>query len=115
MNENTQIQVLVVDDDKSLCETTAALINAGNGYHAEYVQSGSGALHYLDEHPDTDIVLLDFNLGPDQMNGLDALMQLKKQNSRAQVIMLTIEDTLTTGIACMKAGAFDYHDQAVPY
>jgi CheY-like chemotaxis protein len=108
MDENTLIQVLVVDDDKSLCETTALLINTAGGYHAEFVQSGPQALQYLDEHPDTDIILLDFNLGPDQMNGLDSLIQIKKKNNSVQVIMLTIEDTLTTGIACMKAGAFDY-------
>jgi signal transduction histidine kinase len=108
MEENIPIEVLVVDDDKSLCEGTAALINAGRGYHAAYVQSGAQALAFLEERPATAIVLLDFNLGPEQMNGLDTLKQIKKKNKVVQVIMLTIEDTLTTGIECMKEGAFDY-------
>jgi len=106
--EMAVIQVLVVDDDKSLCEGTTMLINAAKGYCAQYVQSGPQALQFLEKHPETDIVLLDFNLGPNQMNGLDTLIEIKKKNKRAQVIMLTIEDTLTTGIACMKEGAFDY-------
>ncbi|MGE5299514.1 MAG: sigma-54-dependent transcriptional regulator, partial [Acidobacteriota bacterium] len=53
-----------------------------------------------------DIVLLDIKLG--ETSGLDILREIKSRKVNTQVIMLTSDDNVETGVKCMKLGASDY-------
>ncbi len=53
-----------------------------------------------------DIVFLDIKLPG--TSGIDILKGLKERGLSAEVIMLTSDDSLETGVTCMKLGAADY-------
>jgi DNA-binding NtrC family response regulator len=53
-----------------------------------------------------DIVLLDIKLG--EISGLDVLEEIKSRKVNTQVVMLTSDDNVETGVRCMKLGASDY-------
>lgn len=104
--ETPKAKVLIVDDEymvgSSICELLDFL-----GYRCEYLQNGRDAIPYLADHPETDIVLLDINLGM-ELSGIDLLPLLREKNKYAQFIMFTSEDKLQVGVECMQKGAYDY-------
>src|SRR5205085_4722466 len=55
---------------------------------------------------DYDVVLLDIMM-PD-MSGLDALREIRKLDDPPEVVMLTADTSLSTGIEAMRHGAYDY-------
>src|SRR2546429_742379 len=101
---NRKIRTLVVDDDQVLRKLIAEqLVKAG--FDAQPASSGRQALDILRES-DYDVVLLDIMM-PDT-SGLDALREIRKMDDPPEVIMLTGDTSLTTGIEAMRHGAYDY-------
>lgn len=72
--------MLVVDDDQQLCESTVASLKS-IGIRAEWVLDGETAVHVVTEHHrvhnDYHIILLDWKL-PD-MDGIETARELRKQ------------------------------------
>ncbi|MGQ0763548.1 MAG: sigma-54-dependent transcriptional regulator [Acidobacteriota bacterium] len=99
-----KINILVVDDDDLLRKlVTGQLSQAGFG--AAPASSGSEALAALRDR-DFDVVLLDVMM-PD-LSGLDALKQIRQLDDPPEVIMLTADTSLQTGLEAMRHGAYDY-------
>jgi DNA-binding NtrC family response regulator len=59
-------------------------------------------------HHKPEIILLDYRLGENAMDGLELLKALRKAGSDAQVIFLTAVDKLEVATNTIKAGAYDY-------
>jgi len=99
-----KIQVLAVDDDALLRKLVVEQLS-----HSEFqtspAASGKEALEKLSDS-DYDVVLLDIMM-PD-MSGLDALQEIRKLDDPPEVIMLTADTSLQTGIEAMRHGAYDY-------
>src|SRR6266852_6067844 len=101
---NRKIRVLVVDDDSLLRKlVTQQLMRAD--FDAAPAASGREALDILRE-ADYDVVLLDIMM-PD-LSGLDALRAIRKVEDPPEVVMLTADTSLATGIEAMRHGAYDY-------
>ena len=99
-----KINILVVDDDNLLRKlVTGQLSQAGFG--AAPAASGSEALAALRDS-DFDVVLLDVMM-PD-LSGLDALKEIRQLDDPPEVIMLTADTSLQTGLEAMRHGAYDY-------
>lgn len=99
-----KIRVLLVDDDNLLRKlVTDQLVRSGFG--ASSAASGQEALDYLRE-TDCDVVLLDIQMPG--LNGLDALRAIRKMEDAPEVVMLTADTSLATGIEAMRLGAYDY-------
>src|SRR5918999_5456384 len=99
-----KINILVVDDDNLLRKlVTGQLSQAGFG--AIPAASGSEALAALRDS-DFDVVLLDVMM-PD-LSGLDALKEIRQLDDPPEVIMLTGDTSLQTGLEAMRHGAYDY-------
>ncbi|HEY5838762.1 MAG TPA: sigma-54 dependent transcriptional regulator [Pyrinomonadaceae bacterium] len=99
-----KINILVVDDDNLLRKlVTGQLSQAGFG--AAPASSGSEALAALRDS-DFDVVLLDVMM-PD-LSGLDALKEIRQLDDPPEVIMLTADTSLQTGLEAMRHGAYDY-------
>ncbi len=97
-------KVLVVDDDSAIRYTLTEALR-GWGYEALEASTLAAALESFDaERPSA--VLQDINL-PDG-SGLDALLEYKKRQPQAIVIMITgavhLEDTITA----LRGGAYDF-------
>jgi DNA-binding NtrC family response regulator len=101
---NRKIRVLVVDDDALLRKlVTQQLMRAD--FDAAPAASGKEALAILREE-DYDVVLLDIMM-PD-LSGLDALREIRKFEDSPEIVMLTADTSLATGVEAMRQGAYDY-------
>ena len=99
-----KISVLVVDDDQLLRKLVTDQL-ARSGFDAAGAASGEEALAAL-QAADYDVVLLDIRMGG--MSGLDALREIRKIEDAPEVIMLTADTLLGTGLEAMRLGAYDY-------
>lgn len=97
-------RVLVVDDDSLLRRLVTEQLSRSD-FGAASAASGREALDTLRES-DFDVVLLDIMM-PD-MSGLDALREIRKLEDPPEVVMLTADTSLSTGIEAMRHGAYDY-------
>ena len=99
-----KINVLVVDDDNLLRKLVTGQLSQA-GFDASPAASGSEALAALRDS-DFDVVLLDVMM-PD-LSGLDALKEIRQLDDPPEVIMLTGDTSLQTGLEAMRHGAYDY-------
>src|SRR4029450_7935653 len=97
-------KVLVVDDDSAIRYTLTEALR-GWGYEPLEASNIAAALYLFDaEQPS--VVLQDINL-PDG-SGLDALLEYKKRQPQAIVIMITGDIHLDNTIAALRGGAHDF-------
>ena len=97
-------KVLVVDDEKDVCEFAKDFLEQNN-YKVFTAQSGGEALTIFNyEHPA--IVLLDIKM--DDMNGTEVLKQIKESDSETKVIMVTGYDDEKWISEARRFGADDY-------
>ncbi|HEX8651628.1 MAG TPA: sigma-54 dependent transcriptional regulator [Pyrinomonadaceae bacterium] len=99
-----RIRVLVVDDDNLLRRLVTEQLSR-SGFEAAAAASAQEALEALGA-TDYDVVLLDIQMPG--MSGLDALRQIRQTEDAPEVIMLTADTSLSTGIEAMRLGAYDY-------
>jgi DNA-binding NtrC family response regulator len=101
---SNRIRVLLVDDDQLLRRLVTEQL-ARSGFDTSAVASGQEALDFL-LATDCDVVLMDIQMPG--LSGLDALRAIRKMEDTPEVIMLTADTSLTTGIEAMRHGAYDY-------
>ena len=107
---NRKIRVLVVDDDDLLRRlVTGQLVRSG--FEAAAAASGQEALDVL-RRTDYDVVLLDIQMPG--LSGLDALRRIRETEDAPEVIMLTADTSLQSGIEAMRLGAYDYLTKPSP-
>ena len=99
-----KIRVLVVDDDDLLRKLVTDQLSR-SGFEAAAAANAREALEGLRE-TDYDVVLLDIQMPG--LSGLDALRQIRQTEDAPEVIMLTADTSLSTGIDAMRLGAYDY-------
>jgi two-component system response regulator HydG len=98
------MQVLVVDDEETICQALSAWLTK-EGYHVETAESGPEALACLSEKH-FDLYLLDIKMPG--MDGLEVLAKVKEVQSDATVIMITAHGSIQTAVEAMKRGAVEY-------
>jgi DNA-binding NtrC family response regulator len=99
-----KIRVMVVDDDavlRRLITDQTALM----GFDSSAASSAEEALEAL-RKSDFDVVLLDIRMPG--LSGLDALREIRRTEDAPEVIMLTADTSLPTGLEAMRLGAYDY-------
>ncbi|MDT5270105.1 MAG: hypothetical protein QOH49_2291 [Acidobacteriota bacterium] len=99
-----KIRVMVVDDDAVLRKLVSDQI-ARMGFDSTPAASGEEALDAIGKS-DFDVVLLDIRMPG--LSGLDTLRKVRKLEDAPEVIMLTADTSLGTGIEAMRLGAYDY-------
>ena len=101
---NPKTRVLVVDDDPVFQELVPEQLSM-LGIEAAVAGTGREALDVL-RRTDYDVVLLDVSMPGG--SGLDALREIRRLADAPEVIMLTGDNSLSTGIEAMRRGAHDY-------
>jgi DNA-binding NtrC family response regulator len=104
------IFVLLVDDDEAFRRVMGAELTR-RGYAVETLASAQEALKRA-AGINPDVILLDLRL-PD-MDGVEALGQLKGKNLRAGIIVLTGHGTIDTAVRAIRLGAYDYLEKPCP-
>jgi DNA-binding NtrC family response regulator len=99
-----KISVLLVDDDPLLRRLVTEQLSR-SGFEMASAVSGEEAVEAL-QATDYDVVLLDMRMSG--MSGLDALREIRRLDDPPEVIMLTADTSLGTGIEAMRLGAYDY-------
>lgn len=99
-----KIRVLLADDDPVLVRLLPRQLSSDK-LQISTTDNGRAVLNVL-RKKDFDVVLLDVNL-PD-MSGVEVLSKIVQTENAPEVIMLTADRSLETGIKTMRLGAYDY-------
>jgi DNA-binding response OmpR family regulator len=97
-------KILIVDDDAEFRSNLVEVLT-GAGYRTESAVSAKAAIDLVNVQ-EFDIVLLDFMMP--KMNGIDALMTLRKARPKTKVIMITAFSSVENAVVAIKKGASDY-------
>ena len=97
--------ILLVDDEAPFVETMTKRLSKRD-LNIITAFSGEEALERLNNHRNTDVVILDVKMPG--MNGIETLAKIRDQFPLTEVIMLTGHATVESAIEGMKLGAFDY-------
>ena len=108
MHDNSQAQILIVDDDAMSRRVLAQLLSTA-GYDCRVSNDGPEALKIIHARPPS-LLLLDFDMPG--LNGADVLRRLRSDEDAtvAQIpaIMLTAHGSEQSEVSCLQAGADDF-------
>jgi DNA-binding NtrC family response regulator len=102
------ISIFIVDDDPNQANMLKEFIS-NSEYNIQTFTSGEDCIKNLGSNPD--IIFLDYHfdlLGPNAMNGIDILKEIKSRNPKVDVVMISSQDKIEVAMNTMKFGAFDY-------
>ena len=113
MKTKNPISVFLVDDDVVYLTTLEHHLHKHlkSKIQSQSFSCGEDCLKAVEQHPTTEVVVLDYRLDsklPNAMNGLDVLQKLKEINPEIIVVMLTSEDKLEIAIDSIAYGAYEY-------
>lgn len=97
-------KILIIDDDEGLLHFLNRFFTRKE-YQVEACNSAKTALELMKEES-FDLILLDYKMP--ELNGLEALKQIKSTQIKTPVIIMTAYGTTETAIDAMKLGAYDY-------
>lgn len=96
--------ILLIEDDLTFSRILEGFLTK-NGYQVKVEHNGKEGLKSFSTRP-YDLVLLDYRL-PDT-NGVEVLVEMKKSNPDASVIIMTGFSDIKTAVKAIKLGAFEY-------
>lgn len=103
---NSDIRIVIVEDDETIRESYAYLINETSGYSVvNTYSSAENALKGI-KADDPHIILLDVELPG--INGLEAIPKIKAQVEDVYIIMLTVYEHQQTVFDALSRGAAGY-------
>jgi DNA-binding NtrC family response regulator len=109
MDNKLATKVLLVDDEREFIEILSQRLKT-RGLKVKAVTSGKEALLMIEDQ-NVDVAVVDFAMPG--INGIETLKQIKEKRSDIEVIMLTGQGTIQSGIEAMKHGAIDYLEKPV--
>lgn len=107
------LKTLIVDDEMELRKSVASILqNTNLGIHFEIDEAANGR-EALDKvkAKDWDLILMDVRMP--EMDGLQALTEIKEHNPSTFVVIMTAHSNLTDAITAIKEGAYDYLEKPV--
>jgi two-component system response regulator HydG len=97
-------RILVADDEESHRIMLRAVLQE-EGYEVAEAADGPEAIRAVEQEP-FDLILLDLRMP--SMNGIEALMEVRKISPYVPVLMMTAYASVKTAVDAMKTGAFEY-------
>jgi DNA-binding NtrC family response regulator len=97
-------RILIVDDERSLCEALEAGLTP-HGFQVSWTTTPGDALDRL-QAADFEVVLTDLNM--QGMNGLELCERIVANRPDVPVIVITAFGSLETAVAAIRAGAYDF-------
>jgi DNA-binding NtrC family response regulator len=104
-----QASILVVEDDIMLAGILEAQLEQA-GYRVFGAASGDEALEILDHTP-IDVTLTDVKMP--NMGGLELLREIRRRDTKADVIALTAHSSVKDAVEAIQSGAADYLEKPV--
>ncbi|MDD5425801.1 MAG: response regulator [candidate division Zixibacteria bacterium] len=100
----TQEKIIIIDDEKRMCDSLAALLR-GEGYEVKSFQQSPEAVDVIRKEK-VDLVITDIKMP--QMDGLEILEAVKEIDNGIPVILMTGYASLDTAVEAVSKGAYDY-------
>lgn len=110
MEKKVPNNILVVDDDPSLLESTSLLLMK-EGYAVTSCSNAHEALTKIQGNK-IDVVLSDIRMP--EVSGIDLLKKIHKMNAGLPVILMTAYADLDAAVGAVKEGAFDFLIKPAP-
>lgn len=104
MTESVKPRILIVDDEERYRITLSKLLRV-HGLDVTHVGRAREALDQLQEQ-EFDVILLDVKMP--EMNGIEALAEIKKLKPDIEVIMLTGHASVDVAVEIMRLGGYEY-------
>lgn len=104
-NMNEKYRVLVVDDEKAICEILQASLEE-EGYSIRVAHDGFSALKEIRGWK-PEVVLLDIWM-PGEWDGLQVLQKAQEEKTSSQFVMMSGHGTVETAVRAVKGGAWDF-------
>ncbi|MBD3380136.1 MAG: response regulator [Candidatus Omnitrophica bacterium] len=86
MTKDRKQKILLVDDDKDMCESLADVLSLEPGYEISYTTNPLEALNIVGSTRFS-LIIIDYKMP--EMNGLELLKRIKKQSRDNRVFILT--------------------------
>lgn len=102
--ERASIRILVVDDERTLCESCASVLSH-EGYNVTTTTRGDEALELV-QRRQFDIALIDLYMS--QVTGMELLRACLQARPETLVIMMTGNPSVESSLEALRAGAWDY-------
>lgn len=109
MEKKLHAKVLLVDDEEEFLKTLAERLEM-RGLKVTGATRGEEAVDLADKQTFDAIVI---DLAMPGMDGLETLKRIKESHPDAEIIMLSGQGTVKTGIEAMKLGAEDFLEKPV--
>ena len=100
-----KLNVLIVDDEKSIVEILSRIVNENSNYKCDGCGSGEEAV-VLVEKNNYDVVITDRKMAG--LDGIEVLKRVKKIKPETEVVILTGFASMKNLVEAMKFEAFDY-------
>ena len=109
MDKELEAKVLLVDDEEDFLETLSSRLGI-RGLKVSAVTSGEQAVAEAKQQ-DYDAIIVDLSMPG--IDGLETLKRIKEDNPDAEIIMLTGQASVQSGVEAMKLGAGDFLQKPV--
>lgn len=106
MTSNPVYSVLLVDDHPLFRRGVAQLVEDDSNFSLAGEASSAKEGIELAESLDPDVILMDLNMK--EMNGIEALAELRKKGVTAVIVIFTVSNAEKDILAAMKSGADGY-------
>jgi DNA-binding NtrC family response regulator len=103
------ISIFLVDDDLAYLYPLGFYLQKNTDHMVYCYRSGEECIANLYKAPD--VIILDYNLNPEEpnaMNGLNVLQEVKGAMPKAKVVMLSGRETFSGVVESLKLGAYTY-------
>ncbi len=107
MAREREINVLIVDDEERFRQTTAVILK-NRGFEVKTAGSGAEAVAQV-KRDNFDVVVMDLKMP--EMDGNEALREIKQVRPETEVIMLTAHGTPASALTGLRGGMFDCLDK----
>ncbi len=99
-----RVHILAVDDEQDIREILRILLES-RGYAVACAANGDEAVSYMEQHPETDLVILDIMMPG--LNGIEACARIREYSS-APILFLTAKTLEDDKAQAYGAGGDDY-------
>lgn len=108
-----KLNILIVDDEHQLRKSLVSILTSSLPEHELNIveaENGKAAIEKTAEEQ-FDLVLMDVRMP--EMDGLEALKEIKESDPRTFVVIMTAHSNLQDAVNAIKFGAFDYTEKPI--
>ncbi|MEM8891184.1 MAG: response regulator, partial [Bacteroidota bacterium] len=103
---NQKYKVFIVDDDPFIRRSLEIKLDDIDQYDLQSFHSGESCIEALTEDPD--LIIMDYNMGEDVMNGMEAMIKIKALKPSIEVAILSAQDEIPVAVDILNKGAIEY-------